>query len=371
MSSFLDALFRAQPASALLTNTGALVDVSASPPPGANYVLVSVDDQHAIWVPQSSIDAVPKSLYDANTVLAANVDNTPAPITMGASTFLLRGSTGNIKAGTPAEAQAILGISTVSGSSPLYLQPASPHVDDVEFTSTPTGFDCRVNTGGAGAVAAMTLGTSAPNPYARLSQGVGNVVYNTQRASWMHLQSWPTNTSNNPTPAVLCKPLTSPATNMFIWSRLSVLEPFAGYDGAQAFRLCFASDLAGHPDPSLWVGVGLGNYAGTRTYQGVYCPSGGTVGAWTLYPANAGPSLANGATPYEYVGIHKIGTTYHFWLFNDGLQRAHLGSVTLGAFVPTWFGFSWNCDNLSATVPGTPINCADFIRRLDVAAFPF
>lgn len=62
-------------------------------------------------------DVVTKALYDANTVLAANSDNTPAALTMGASTILARLAAGNIKAATPAEIKTLLAIaeSDVSG----------------------------------------------------------------------------------------------------------------------------------------------------------------------------------------------------------------------------------------------------------------
>lgn len=53
---------------------------------------------------------VPKSLYDANTVLAADTDNTPAALTMGASTILARLAAGNIKAATPAELRTLLSL---------------------------------------------------------------------------------------------------------------------------------------------------------------------------------------------------------------------------------------------------------------------
>src|SRR6185295_7206928 len=52
--------------------------------------------------------AVPKSLYDANTILAATTDDTPAALTVGASTFVGRKAAGGIAAMTPTEAAALL-----------------------------------------------------------------------------------------------------------------------------------------------------------------------------------------------------------------------------------------------------------------------
>lgn len=54
-------------------------------------------------------DLVPKSLYDANTVLSADSDNTPAALTMGASTILARLAAGNIKAASVSEILTLLG----------------------------------------------------------------------------------------------------------------------------------------------------------------------------------------------------------------------------------------------------------------------
>lgn len=60
--------------------------------------------------------AVLKTLYDANTVLAATTDDTPAAITMAASTVLARLAAGNIKACSVAEIVTLLGAYTASGT---------------------------------------------------------------------------------------------------------------------------------------------------------------------------------------------------------------------------------------------------------------
>lgn len=113
MSNFLDELFRTQPASALLTNTGALVDVSGATPPVAGQILKAIDATHAQW--GADLGGIPLSLFDANTVIAADVDDTPHAITMAPSTGLFRLASGNIKAATVAELQALLGISVSGG----------------------------------------------------------------------------------------------------------------------------------------------------------------------------------------------------------------------------------------------------------------
>lgn len=56
------------------------------------------------------ITYVPKSLYDANTILAATTDNTPAALAMGASTILARLASGNIIAATVAQIKTLLAL---------------------------------------------------------------------------------------------------------------------------------------------------------------------------------------------------------------------------------------------------------------------
>lgn len=53
---------------------------------------------------------VTKSLYDANTILIANVDDTPLALAVGASTIIGRKAAGGIGALTPAETKTILAI---------------------------------------------------------------------------------------------------------------------------------------------------------------------------------------------------------------------------------------------------------------------
>lgn len=57
---------------------------------------------------------VQKSLFDANTILAANSDNTPAAVTVAEDRILGRKSGGNITALTGAEVSAIIGVSGVA-----------------------------------------------------------------------------------------------------------------------------------------------------------------------------------------------------------------------------------------------------------------
>lgn len=75
---------------------------------------------------QAELDGkVPKSLFDANTVLAANSDDTPAALTMGASTILARLAAGNIKAASVAEIATLIG-PALPGYQLAYVEFTSP-----------------------------------------------------------------------------------------------------------------------------------------------------------------------------------------------------------------------------------------------------
>lgn len=66
---------------------------------------------------ETATNYVPKSLYDANTVLYSTADNTPLALTVGASTFVGRKAAGDISAITANETLAILWASQVAMAS--------------------------------------------------------------------------------------------------------------------------------------------------------------------------------------------------------------------------------------------------------------
>ena len=55
------------------------------------------------------------NLFDAHSILAATADNTPAALTVGASTFVGRKATGNISAMSVSEVKTLLGYTAVTG----------------------------------------------------------------------------------------------------------------------------------------------------------------------------------------------------------------------------------------------------------------
>lgn len=79
---------------------------------------------------------VPKSLYDANTMLYATTDNTPVALTVAASRFVGRKSTGNISAMTPAEARTELNVADgATANSKATGAELDTGTDDVKFAT--------------------------------------------------------------------------------------------------------------------------------------------------------------------------------------------------------------------------------------------
>ena len=82
-------------------------------------------------------DVVAETLYDANTVLIATVDNTPAALTVEASTLVGRGAAGGIDDLSPASARTVLELDSASvgkGASLIAIQDAGAYytTDNVE-----------------------------------------------------------------------------------------------------------------------------------------------------------------------------------------------------------------------------------------------
>jgi hypothetical protein len=71
---------------------------------------INDDASFAASVTTALAGKVASSLYDANTILKADSDDTPAALTMGASTILARLASGGIVAATPAQLRTLLSL---------------------------------------------------------------------------------------------------------------------------------------------------------------------------------------------------------------------------------------------------------------------
>lgn len=82
---------------------------------------------------------VTKALYDANTILAATTDNTPAALTVPAASIVGRESSGNIKAMTAAEAKGVLGLADAALKTAANTWTATQIMPDGSGIDSPAG----------------------------------------------------------------------------------------------------------------------------------------------------------------------------------------------------------------------------------------
>ena len=88
-------------------NTNAFTDAEKTKLAGIESGAQVVDEDSV-----SAAGAVMESLYEANSILAANADNTPLALAVAASTIVGRGASGDIAALTPTQAKTVLGLLT-------------------------------------------------------------------------------------------------------------------------------------------------------------------------------------------------------------------------------------------------------------------
>jgi len=110
-------------------------------------------------IPDISATYVPKSLYDAQTILAATTDNTPAALTVGEQTLVGRITSGNIAALSVSQVKTLLAIAqadvtglhtadspTFAGATFTGLAVNRPvQTGDTKFLDTPTWADFKGN----------------------------------------------------------------------------------------------------------------------------------------------------------------------------------------------------------------------------------
>lgn len=155
-----------------------------------------------LLVPAATLASyVTKALFDANTILYATADNTPAALTVGASTIVGRKSTGDIVALTAAELRTILnvangatagapfGTSAARSKDTSYLAATDGIVTVTSINSNfqaisgytdaanpPTTLLAKGDTGSSGGVAAITFPVKKGNYY-KITGGVSTIYW--------------------------------------------------------------------------------------------------------------------------------------------------------------------------------------------------
>lgn len=336
--SFLDALFRNTRATSLAT-TGTDVDISAADPPSAGQVLVASDAEHAEWQDQSGGGGAGTALELATTGAPVNVDGADPP-TAGQALFAIdptHAAWGDLTA-------AAVGL--LHGA-PLWVPPTVAHGNDAEFLATgiPAGWQLWEQSNNA----AVTNG-GAPDQYtAFTTANVAKYAFHTdRRKSHMAFQ-----VANNNHWYSLSKAISVP-TNCLIYANLST-HIKVGAGNTYEFGLNFWADN-GSGKPSLANRVAL--YWDPTNHQWQ------TVVVVSSTPTSGQSSQSDA----EVLLIHKLGTTYRFWLLTYGGKRVYMGSLThAGTMAHVGYSMLENGGNY----PANAVLYSDFFRQLDVSDIPF
>lgn len=311
--------------------------------------------------------ALPESLYGADSVVVGNGSGTPTRLSLPFLSVVARLASGDIVAATAAQLAAMLGISS-GGSKSLSAVPSSPHPDDEEFdAATAAAWILRGTASDHVTVQTLSVTSGGVDPYAAQSANTAHIDYNSRRASWMQMQSQYTNDGGGSGYRLFCKkPSTPIGTNCFLWARIGDLTRPIGQDSDSLWGVALAQEVSSGPDPLNYVWCGISS-TGTGSNRALFGQKY-VAGSPTTLPSNVGSSESVGNPSFEFFAIHKRGTTIDFWAFNDAMDRIHLGSTTFSGTL-AWQGFlvagSENSD------PGSTVHCADFLRRIDTASFPF
>jgi hypothetical protein len=112
--TYVDAIVTASRVLAALALAGGDIDVHGQIVRNAGGPLISTDLATKGYADAIAAAAVPKTLWDANSLVIADADDTPIVLAVPASTIVARKATGGIVAATPSEVAAILGLTTFS-----------------------------------------------------------------------------------------------------------------------------------------------------------------------------------------------------------------------------------------------------------------
>lgn len=244
-----------------------------------------------------------------------------------------------------------------TGSTALYVPPASAGTIDDEFDSTTlngawafydlTNSAARTPSGACDPYTALTGGTAVPR----------TTLHTDGRASWIRVQV----TDTVATQTAFYRAITPP-TNVFYWCRMKKSFNNVAPSGITAGNLMVFqmwASTSSHPDAANTVYVGL-------------LVSGGAAAIGTdslVANVSGGSGVTNTVTYYnypDYFGLHKIGTKYYPYIWNEA---GALICLKPGGFTnaSTMAYIGWRMASNNTTAP-MDIAAFDFIRESDVAS---
>ena len=226
-------------------------------------------------------------------------------------------------------------------------KPTTPHAYDDEFEGSVLDPKWIRLSGGT------FDNISSIDPYASFATGHRTSL--SYRKSWYMVQG-----SSTGGTVLLYQPVILP-TDCFVWARLGFNFRYSAVVGNDTdVELGLWGDLAGVPDGNNRAYVYL-NETDTNTIQVEAGRVTASVGAATTM-LNVGPqsvgtdSLCQAAA---YVGIQKLGTTYHFYAGQPNGNWTILASQTHAGALP-WLALALT--NTSAAAPGNMLMGCDFVR---------
>jgi len=244
----------------------------------------------------------------------------------------------------------------------LWGYPLIVNADDEEFRSTSldsiweqTGF-----------TAALDF-SAKPDPYTVVTANTARAQIRHRGSdagsSWLFVQPGITGTHG------IFKSLTIP-TDLFIWSRIGFSwrsgSPVSG-DSTVSLRFFVKSGGGFSATDTVEIRLLQDSSSDVRIeFRKIVSGSPTTIGTSARMDDTAGAGGAALAGLPGYVGIQKIGTTYHGWVATSEGSWAYLGSDThAGAMDAVGIDFQ----NTSTASPGSMIMRCDFIRFVESATF--
>lgn len=225
-------------------------------------------------------------------------------------------------------------------------RPSTPHPADEEFEGDLSGWT----------VSGTADLVNQIDPYAAFASGGIRVDVNNRRPSWLLLQA---DGSTGWSPAIT-KPVVL-APDVFVWTRMATFRrgPATSNDSSLCLLLATAADPAGLEDS-----IRIYLLEADSTTPNIQIDR---VVAGTATVLHQTINLGTNWNEIEFLGIHKRGTTYDFWIAPPSgqwrwiVQTSHpltFDRVTVVAM------------NTVTTPPGNAIVGVDFIRFLELGGPP-